>query len=169
MRGRGKSSSAAGTSAAAPETESRGESAGTRAADRIETDPWSAAPAMGRAPIGGPRQPHRNKTSQGGPSFCAVARQLTKSDISAEKEAQDALKEASDNFPGPLGTLASGVMKMGCFPLGSITRPYKAPNDHLTKEVSRLLTTPSGLRDLFVENVYVAPEDHVHLTEWNKR
>jgi len=79
-----------------------------------------------------------------------------------EKEAQDALKEASDNFPGPLGGLASVVMKMGCFPLGSITRPYKAPNDHLTKEVSRLLTTPSGLRDLFVENVYVAPEDHVH-------
>jgi len=79
-----------------------------------------------------------------------------------EKEAQDALMEASDNFPGPLGTIASVVMKMGCFPLGSITRPYKSPNDILTKEVSRLLTTPSGLRDMFVENVYVAPEGHVH-------
>lgn len=79
-----------------------------------------------------------------------------------EKEAQDALKEASDNFPGPLGPVASFVMKMGCFPLGSITRPYKAPNDALTKEVSRLLTTPSGLRDMFAENVYVAPEGQVH-------
>merc|ERR1712157_478524 len=77
-----------------------------------------------------------------------------------EKEAQDALKEASDNFPGPLGTIASAVMKMGCFPLGSITRPYKSPNDVLTKEVSRLLTTPSGLRDMFVQNVYVAPEEN---------
>merc|ERR1712238_576489 len=61
------------------------------------------------------------------------------------KEAQDALKEASDNFPGPLGTVASTVMKMGCFPLGNMTRPYKVPPDTLTKEVSRLLTTPSGL------------------------
>mmetsp|Transcript_27127 Transcript_27127/g.59688 ORF Transcript_27127/g.59688 Transcript_27127/m.59688 type:complete len:802 (-) Transcript_27127:164-2569(-) len=79
-----------------------------------------------------------------------------------EKEAQDALKEASDNFPGPLGTVASVVMKMGCFPLGSITRPYNAPNDELTKEVSRLLTTPSGLRDMFGEHVYMAPEGHIH-------
>lgn len=79
-----------------------------------------------------------------------------------EKEAQDALKEASDNFPGPLGTLASGVMKIGCFPMGSLTRPYRSPNDTLTKEVSRLLTTPSGLRDMFAENVYIAPEGEVH-------
>merc|ERR1711935_998755 len=79
-----------------------------------------------------------------------------------EKEAQDALKEAADNFPGPLGTVASAVMRLGCFPLGSITRPYKSPSDALTKEVSRLLTTPSGLRDLFVQNVYMAPEGEVH-------
>jgi len=79
-----------------------------------------------------------------------------------EKECQDALKEASDNFPGPLGTVASTVMKVGCFPLGSITRPYNSPNDDLTKEVSRLLTTPSGLRDMFQENMYIAPEGDVH-------
>merc|ERR1712224_1136141 len=79
-----------------------------------------------------------------------------------EKEAQDALKEASDNFPGPLGTAASVVMKMGCFPLGSVTRPYRAPGDNLTKEVSRLLTTPSGLRDMFAENTYISREDHIH-------
>jgi len=79
-----------------------------------------------------------------------------------EKECQDALKEASDNFPGPLGTVASTVMKIGCFPLGSATRPYNSPNDDLTKEVSRLLTTPSGLRDMFQENMYIAPEGDVH-------
>jgi len=79
-----------------------------------------------------------------------------------EKEAQDALQEASDNFPGPLGTLASTVMKVGCFPLGSITRPYRAPGDQLTKEVSRLLTTPSELRDMFTSGIYMAPEGQAH-------
>jgi len=79
-----------------------------------------------------------------------------------EKEAQDALKEASDNFPGPLGTVASAVMKMGCFPLGSLTRPYRSPNDQLTKEVSRMITTPSALRDMFTEGVYMAPEGEGH-------
>lgn len=79
-----------------------------------------------------------------------------------EKEAQDALYEASCNFPGPLGPVASTVMKLGCYPLGGITRPYTLPNDQLTKEVSRLLTTPSGLRDMFLEGVYMAPEGTVH-------
>ena len=79
-----------------------------------------------------------------------------------EKEAQDALKEASDNFPGPLGGVASIVMKMGCFPLGSASRPYSPPTDNLTKEVARLLTTPSELRDMFQENIYIAPEGQVH-------
>jgi len=75
-----------------------------------------------------------------------------------ETQAQDALKAASDNFPGPLGPVASTVMKMGCFPLGNITRPYSNPNDVLTKEISRMLTNPSELRSFFQENVYVAPE-----------
>lgn len=79
-----------------------------------------------------------------------------------EKQAQDALAEASQNFPGPLGPVASTVMKMGCFPLGSLTRPYKSPNDQLTKEVSRLLTTPSELRDMFIDGIYMAPEGEVH-------
>jgi acyl-CoA dehydrogenase len=79
-----------------------------------------------------------------------------------ETEAQDALKAASDNFPGPLGPVASLVMKAGCFPLGSLTRPYSEPSDTLTKEVSRLLTTPSGLRDMFAEGIYTAPDGQVH-------
>lgn len=79
-----------------------------------------------------------------------------------ETEAQNALKAASDNFPGPLGGVASFVMKAGCFPLGNLTRPYSDPHDSLTKEVSRLLTTPSELRNMFSEGVYMAPEGQVH-------
>merc|ERR1712032_695793 len=79
-----------------------------------------------------------------------------------ETEAQDALKAASDNFPGPLGTLASGVMKLGCFPLGSVSRPYQNPPDALTKEVSRLMSNPSGVRDFFQENMYIASEETKH-------
>eukprot|EP00525_Craspedostauros_australis_P013553 CAMPEP_0198123318 /NCGR_PEP_ID=MMETSP1442-20131203/37207_1 /TAXON_ID= /ORGANISM="Craspedostauros australis, Strain CCMP3328" /LENGTH=809 /DNA_ID=CAMNT_0043782511 /DNA_START=152 /DNA_END=2581 /DNA_ORIENTATION=+ len=79
-----------------------------------------------------------------------------------EKEAQDALKEASDNFPGPLGMLASTVMKLGCFPMGGLSRPYRAPSDGITKEVSRLLTTPSELRDMFTDGVYMAKEGEMH-------
>lgn len=75
-----------------------------------------------------------------------------------ETEAQNALLSASNNFPGPLGPLASTVMKVGCFPLGNATRPYREPSDKLTKEVSKLMTTPSGLRDFFQENVYMTPE-----------
>lgn len=78
--------------------------------------------------------------------------------LGLEKEAQDALLTASDNFPGMLGPLSSSVMKIGCFPLGSVTRPYKEPNDVLTKEVSKLMTTPSGIREFFQENVYMTAE-----------
>lgn len=78
--------------------------------------------------------------------------------LGLEKEAQDALLTASDNFPGMLGPVASTVMKVGCFPLGNATRPYKEPSDVLTKEVAKLMTTPSGIRDFFEENVYMAPE-----------
>lgn len=70
--------------------------------------------------------------------------------------------EASNNFPGPLGGVASTVMKLGCFPLGSFTRPYRDPHDDLTKEVSRLMTTPSEIRNMFEENIYVAPEGELH-------
>ena len=53
-------------------------------------------------------------------------------------------------------------MKIGCFPLGSVTRPYREPSDQLTKEVARLMTTPSDLRDFFQENLYMAPEGSMH-------
>ena len=73
-----------------------------------------------------------------------------------------ALYAASENFPGPLGPVASTVMKMGCFPLCGLTRPYSEPSDDLTKEVSRLLTTPSEIRAMFEEGIYSAPEGTIH-------
>jgi len=81
-----------------------------------------------------------------------------------EHECQTALKEASDNFPGPgpIGFVAKNVMKFACFPLGNLTRPYRLPNDDLTKEVSHLLSTPSEVRDMFVENVYMGEEGDMH-------
>lgn len=79
-----------------------------------------------------------------------------------ETEAQEALKAASDNFPGPLGPVASTVMKLGCFPLGNLSRPYSDPSDQLTKEVSRLITNPSELRDFFQEGIYMSEEGVTH-------
>jgi len=79
-----------------------------------------------------------------------------------EAEAQAALKDTADNFPGPLGGPASVVMKAACFPLGGLSRNYAQPRDTLTKEVSRLLTTPSEIRDMFQENIYMAPEGEQH-------
>lgn len=65
-----------------------------------------------------------------------------------ETEAPNALLQACNNFPGPLGPVASLVMKAGCFPLGNLTRLlFLNPSDTLTEEVSRMLTTPSELRD----------------------
>jgi len=77
-------------------------------------------------------------------------------------EAQQALKETADNFPGSLGSVAGMVMKAACFPLGSFTRNYPLPRDELTREVSRLVTTPSEVRDMFQENLYMAPEGEQH-------
>jgi len=79
-----------------------------------------------------------------------------------EKEAQDALMAAADNFPGPLGGVAGFVMKTACWPLGGFSRVYSAPNDALTKEVSNLLTLPSEIRDFFQEGIYMAPEGTRH-------
>lgn len=77
-----------------------------------------------------------------------------------EAEAHNALYEASNNFPGhpAISKISSTIMKMGCFPLGNITRPYQQPPDTLTKELSKLVTTPSELRDIFKENVYIASD-----------
>ena len=102
---------------------------------------------------------HHYKRRQGIQGLEAVTEHAM---LRLEVEAQDALKGVSENFPGPLGGVASLVMRMGCFPLGSITRPYSMPGDNLTKEVSRLITSPSEMRDFFAENIYIAPEGEMH-------
>jgi len=72
-----------------------------------------------------------------------------------EYEAQQGLYEASENFPGSFGNVVGSIMKLGCFPLGSLSRPYGPPKDHLTKEISSLLTTPGELRNMFQKHCYV--------------
>lgn len=99
---------------------------------------------------------HRNRGVKGIESLTEHAL------LRLETEAQNSLKSASDNFPGPLGPLASTVMKVGCFPLGNLSRPYREPQDFLTKEVSKLITTPSEVRDFFEEGIYMAPEGSGH-------
>ena len=65
-----------------------------------------------------------------------------------EREAQEALRDACANFPGLPGRLGVGrLVALACAPLGEATRLYRPASDALTKEVSRLLTTPSALRD----------------------
>ena len=58
-------------------------------------------------------------------------------------EAQTAFREAAANFPQPVGALGGWLMSLGVAPLGDLFRPYKPPRDTLTKEVARLLSTPS--------------------------
>ncbi|GMH68121.1 hypothetical protein TL16_g04853 [Triparma laevis f. inornata] len=79
-----------------------------------------------------------------------------------EREAQQALEAAQQNFPGPLGGVASGVMGIACFPLGGFTKPYKLPSDELTKEVSNLFTKPSEINSMYTELIYTAPEGERH-------
>lgn len=85
--------------------------------------------------------------------------------LTLEHEAQEALKEAANNFPQPLGKLGGLLMGVGVAPFGGLTRPYAPPGDALTKEVSSKLTNPSGLRDLFLKNVYVKGEAGDRITD----
>jgi len=78
--------------------------------------------------------------------------------LQLEHEAQTALREASENFPKPLGAFGGLLMSLGVAPLGELMRPYRPPRDALTQEVSRLLTTPSAVHAMFAENVY-SPDD----------
>jgi len=77
--------------------------------------------------------------------------------LQLEHEAQTALREASENFPKPLGAFGGLLMSLGVAPLGELMRPYRPPRDALTQEVARLLTTPSEVHSMFAEHVY-APD-----------
>ena len=85
--------------------------------------------------------------------------------LQLETEAQTALREASANFPQPLGALGGALMAVGVAPLGELMRPYRPPRDALVKEVSRLLTTPSDVHAMFAENIYTTNEGEHRLSE----
>ena len=119
----------------------------------------------GALPVSSAHTPHRPHA----PSRMARSDQLTcartvssaalaeSAMLQLEHEAQVALREASENFPKPLGAFGGLLMSVGIAPLGELMRPYRPPRDALTQEVSRLLTTPSDVHKMFAENVY-APE-----------
>lgn len=75
--------------------------------------------------------------------------------LQLETEAQAALREASDNFPSPVGSLGGWIMAAGIAPLGELMRPYRPPRDALTQQLAKLLSTPSAVHAMFAENVYM--------------
>jgi len=79
--------------------------------------------------------------------------------LQLETEAQTALREAAENFPKPIGALGGWLMSLGVAPLGEVMRPYRPPTDDLTKEVSKMLTTPTAVHAMFADNVYVPKDD----------
>jgi len=82
--------------------------------------------------------------------------------LQLESEAQTALREASENFPKPIGSLGGWLMTLGVAPLGELMRPYRPPRDDLTQKVARMLTTPSAVHAMFADNVYIAKDDQSH-------
>jgi alkylation response protein AidB-like acyl-CoA dehydrogenase len=75
--------------------------------------------------------------------------------LQLEVEAQTAFREAAANFPQPVGSLGGWLMSLGVAPLGEVFRPYQPPRDVLTKEVARLLSTPTEVHAMFASNVYL--------------
>jgi len=85
--------------------------------------------------------------------------------LQLEHEAQTALREASENFPSPVGSIGGWIMTLGVAPLGELMRPYRPPRDALTQEVSRMLTTPSAVHAMFAENVYTPADADNRVSE----
>mmetsp|Transcript_1606 Transcript_1606/g.1678 ORF Transcript_1606/g.1678 Transcript_1606/m.1678 type:complete len:761 (+) Transcript_1606:162-2444(+) len=68
------------------------------------------------------------------------------------QENQKALREMHSNFPFPV---VGSIMSFLCFPMGNA---YSGPTDKMRQNVSHIITTPSAVRDMFAENVYVSPD-----------
>lgn len=72
---------------------------------------------------------------------------------------QAALIGLSNNFPIPgIGA----IMRNISFPLGT---PYNGPNDEMRKRASTLISTPSGIRNLLSEGIFISndPKDRVRM------
>ena len=69
------------------------------------------------------------------------------------------LRDIEDAFHGIFANFpirpAAWFMQGACFPFG---RTYALPSDAEMKEVARLVSTPSGFRDLMSENIFVHPD-----------
>ena len=65
---------------------------------------------------------------------------------------QEALMGISSNFPVPL---LGPIMRACTFPRG---REYHKPSDKLRRQVSQLITTPTEVRALLVQNVFVSKD-----------
>ena len=75
------------------------------------------------------------------------------------KQNQDALVGITSNFPIPgIGPL----MRTICFPTGL---PFSGPNDAMVKKASDLISTPSGIRNLLSEGIFISndPNDRVRM------
>ena len=68
------------------------------------------------------------------------------------QENQAALRDMHDNFPIPI---IGKLMSVLCFPTGAV---YAGPNDNMRKNVSRIISTPSEVRNYFSENVFVSSD-----------
>ena len=74
---------------------------------------------------------------------------------------EQAIRNLSKNFPIPgIGPVLSTL----CFPFGAT---YEGPTDSMRKEVSRLITTPSGIRDRLSEGVYISDDANDRLNMMN--
>eukprot|EP01038_Epipyxis_sp_PR26KG_P004530 gene4530-6395_t len=73
------------------------------------------------------------------------------------KENQDALIGLSSNFPLPV---IGPLMRAICFPTG---QPYTGPSDKMVQKASTLISTPSGIRNLLSEGVFISsdPTDRI--------
>ena len=67
---------------------------------------------------------------------------------------QEALMGISSNFPIPL---MGPVMRAATFPRG---REYHKSSDKLTRQVSQLITTPTEVRALLTQNVFVSKDEN---------
>lgn len=66
------------------------------------------------------------------------------------KQNQEALNGISSNFPIPgIGPLMRAI----CFPTGL---PYAGPNDAMRKKAANLISTPSGIRNLLSEGIFIS-------------
>jgi alkylation response protein AidB-like acyl-CoA dehydrogenase len=74
---------------------------------------------------------------------------------------QDALKGVANNFPIPGIGLAMNAIN---FPFGDA---YTGPNDKMRQNVSNIISTPSGIRDLLSEGIFISDDPNDRLRMMN--